>query len=196
MIYIILVLLCSVYIVADYASGINENLMIISLIAILTVNNVIGRENTIPWYFSADIHWFKNHTLYKPIIMGRKTFESIGKKPLSDRLNIVLSRNRLLCNNFNNIIITDSLTRALSVIKESKEVMIIGGSSIYNTFINQCSRMYLTYINLVYDYGDVWFPCYDKNQWNLVFDVYTTENHIYNTCYFNLNFKILERCLY
>lgn len=171
-------------------------MMMISLIAILTANHVIGRSSTIPWYFAIDMHWFKNHTLYKPIIMGRKTFESIGKVPLSDRLNIVLSKNRLLCNQYNNIVIVDNPDDALSVMKEStKEIMIIGGHSVYNIFINQCSRMYLTYINLIYDYGDVWFPFYDKSQWKPVFDV-CTENYVYNTRYFNLNFKILERHLY
>lgn len=166
--------------------------MIISLISILTKNYVIGRKNTIPWYFSIDMDWFKYHTLNKPVIMGRKTFESIGAKSLQGRFNIVLS-NQLLHDKFNNITIVNNPNYALSLVKESDEIMIIGGSSVYNVFISQCTRMYLTYIDFFYDYGDAWFPKYNPVEWKSVFNAQLLYNTYCNYRY-NLNFKILERC--
>ncbi|URJ32818.1 dihydrofolate reductase [Candidatus Blochmannia vicinus] len=165
--------------------------MIISLIAALTTNHVIGKRNVIPWYFPIDIKWFKHHTLYKPVIMGRKTFESIGKKPLLNRLNIVLSRNAI--NNRNDVFfVIDSPDYALSLIKDIyEEVMIIGGGTIYNVFLPYAQRLYLTYINSIIDIdGDSWFPDYDIKEWKSVFNsFYKVNDDIF--CY--LNFKILER---
>lgn len=167
--------------------------MMISLISILTMNHVIGRKNTIPWYFSIDINWFRYHTLNKPVIMGRKTFESLGKKSLTDRFNIVLS-NRLsrLNAKFDNIVIVNNPNQALSLVRESDEIMVIGGSSIYNTFFSQCTKMYLTYINVVYNYGDSWFPYYNQSEWRSVFDKRVLYN-VYREHYYSLSFKILKR---
>lgn len=168
--------------------------MIISLISILTANQVIGRKNSIPWYFSIDKLWFQYHTMGKPLIMGRKTFESIKKKPLLGRLNIVLSRtlksnNDLLVKNF---IIVNTMDQALSLIQESKEVMVIGGSTIYNVLLPKCNRMYLTYIDYIYKYGDIWFPEYNKDEWKLIFNVYKLYRVSLKIDY-HLYFKILER---
>lgn len=170
--------------------------MIISLISILTINNVIGRKNDIPWYFPVDMQWFKYHTLGKPIIMGRKTFESIAKKPLVGRLNIILSNqlhwyNRWTTNN--TVYIVDTPEKALYLVKESNEVMVIGGSMIYNIFLPKSTRMYLTYINCTYQYGDAWFPKYNQNEWKSIFDFCTLYN-VYKKNRYNLCFKILERC--
>lgn len=168
----------------------------ISLISILTINHVIGRENTIPWFFSCDRNWFRYHTLTKPVIMGRKTFESIGSKPLPYRLNIILSKT-LSSNNivFNNFIVIDNPEKVLLLFYKYKEIMIIGGSALYRIFLPICKRMYLTYINHNYDYGDNWFPWFSKKSWNLIFNLNkpcrTHQNVVYN-----LNFQILERCFF
>ncbi|ADV33532.1 dihydrofolate reductase [Candidatus Blochmanniella vafra str. BVAF] len=168
----------------------------ISLISILTINHVIGRKNIIPWYFSIDMNWFKYHTTNKPIIMGRKTFESIGKKSLSNRINIVLS-NRLSNNNneFNNVIFVDDPNKvlSLSLVNKSKEIMVIGGSALYKIFFPKCTRMYLTYINTVYNYGDKWFPSYKKGDWKVICDIYKTCKSSCNKTMYTLNFKIFDR---
>lgn len=166
--------------------------MIISLISILTMNRVIGRENLIPWYFSIDMYWFSYHTLDKPIIMGRKTFESI-KKPLSGRLNIVLSSQLLLNKEkCKDIFIVKTPEAALSLIQKSNEVMVIGGSAVYNIFLPKCTRMYLTYIDHIYNYGDTWFPDYNQYEWRSIFNTCKVYK-INNKLYYNLYFKILER---
>lgn len=166
--------------------------MIISLISILTINHVIGRENLIPWNFSIDKHWFKYHTSNKPIIMGRKTFESIGQ-PLLNRLNIVLSNQCLFKKQiFSNICIVHSPEQAISLVEESHEVMVIGGGKIYEIFIPKCTRMYLTYIDCIYDHGDSWFPKYTQDEWKSVFNIHKLCK-ISKKKYYNLYFKILER---
>ncbi|CAD83645.1 dihydrofolate reductase type I [Candidatus Blochmanniella floridana] len=167
--------------------------MIISLIAAFTINYVIGRKNIIPWYFSWDMMWFKYHTMYKPVIMGRKTFESMNSKPLPYRLNIVLSKHHILYNNkIHNIFIACNPIQALSVVQKNDEVMIIGGGLVYNAFMSQCTRMYLTKIDVVYNYGDSWFPSYNPNEWCVVYN--TNKKCVINTGYtYNLNFQILDR---
>lgn len=164
--------------------------MIISLIAALTTNHVIGIKNGMPWFFPIDMKWFQYHTLHKPIIMGRKTFDSIGKKPLKHRLNIILSR--FLLQSSNNICIVNSIEQALSIVKNSYEVMVIGGGEIYKVFFPQSKRLYLTYIHTDFHiYGDTWFPSYDIYEWKVLFSKFYNINR--ENCYYNLSFNILER---
>lgn len=166
--------------------------MIISLIAALTVTDrVIGMKGIIPWNLPIDMQWFKYHTLNKPIIMGRKTFESIGKKPLKNRLNVVLSR--FLLNHYNDVYIVNDVNQALSLVKDFYEVMIIGGEEIYSVFLPHSSRLYLTYVSTTtYIYGDTWFPIYDASEWKSLFKdrCYSVDDK--NDCY-NLIFNIFER---
>ncbi|URJ25207.1 dihydrofolate reductase [Candidatus Blochmannia ocreatus (nom. nud.)] len=164
--------------------------MIISLIVALTSEHIIGNNNKIPWNFPEDIKWFKYHTIYKPIIMGRKTFESLGKKPLLNRYNIVLS-NRLSRYNYHNVFIANNLYSALSVIKNKDEIMIIGGGAIYKIFFPYAQRLYLTYINSKISIeGDTWFPWYNRKEWVSILD-YSYKTNKYNC--FELNFQILKR---
>lgn len=165
--------------------------MIISLIAALTVNRVIGIKNCVPWSLPIDMKWFKYHTLNKPIIMGRKTFESIGKKPLQNRLNIVLSR--FLSNNYSDVHVVKNINQALSLVKYScEEIMIIGGEEVYNAFLPRSRRLYLTYIDIGFHiYGDAWFPYYDVSEWKYMFTRFYRVNN--KNGHFNVNFNILER---
>ncbi|WP_159714774.1 type 3 dihydrofolate reductase [Blochmannia endosymbiont of Camponotus nipponensis] len=164
--------------------------MIISLIAALTINRVIGKKNAIPWHLPVDIKWFKYHTICKPIIMGRKTFESIGRKPLLNRFNVVLSRN--LINNYNGVFVVENIDDALLLVQDAYEVMVIGGSAVYNAFLPCAQRLYLTYINNIIDIdGDVWFPGYNMREWRSIFDSFYEVNEDF--CHY-INFKILERC--
>ena len=97
----------------------------------------------------------------KPIIMGRKTFESIGK-PLPGRTNIVLSRDSDL--KIDGIICVTTFEQAISAVPEAEELMVIGGSSIYEMLLPRADRLYLTYVDGAFD-GDAWFPAFDMNQW-------------------------------
>src|SRR3990167_205188 len=105
-----------------------EHYMITSLIAAISKNNVIGKNNKLPWHLPADLKHFKNITMGKPIIMGRKTFESIGK-PLPGRQNIIITHNKNYratgCDVFS------SIDDALNAVKHQSEVMIIGGANLY-----------------------------------------------------------------
>jgi len=135
--------------------------MIISLIAAIAHNNVIGNTNTLPWKLPADLKRFRILTTGKPIVMGRKTFESIGK-PLPERRNVVISND--LHENIPGCTVVSSLQQALAVTKGAEEIMIIGGASIYAQFLPMAQRMYLTLIDEEFD-GDVYFPRWNPKEW-------------------------------
>jgi len=135
--------------------------MIISLIAAMDRNRLIGNNNQLPWHLPADFAHFKSVTMGKPIIMGRKTYESIGK-PLPGRINIVLSRNPDL--QIEGVICVSSFEDAVAAVHDADEVMVIGGSSIYEMLLPKANRMYLTYVDAEFE-GDAWFPDFDSAQW-------------------------------
>ena len=135
--------------------------MIISLIAAMDRNRLIGNNNQLPWHLPADFAHFKAATMGKPIVMGRKTFESIGK-PLPGRTNIVLSRNPESC--FEGAVCVSNFDEAMAVVPDAEEIMIIGGSTIYEMLMPRADRMYITYVDAEFD-GDAWFPAIDKSQW-------------------------------
>ena len=128
-------------------------------------NRVIGIDNSLPWKLPSDMKWFRQHTLGKPIIMGRKTYESFGGRTLPDRLNIIITRD----NNYQveGAVIAHSIDEALQAAGNVDEVMIIGGASFYEQMLPQANRMYLTFVNADIK-GDAWFPEYDATQWNEV----------------------------
>lgn len=132
--------------------------MIISMIAAMANNRVIGLDNKMPWHLPADLQFFKRVTLGKPIIMGRKTFLSIGR-PLPGRLNIVLSRDKGLT--IEGVTCVQTVEQALQLVKDEEEVMIIGGATIYQQFLSVANRLYLTFIDLEVK-GDTTFPDYNK----------------------------------
>jgi len=135
--------------------------MIISIIAAMDRNHLIGNNNQLPWHLPADFAHFKSVTMGKPIIMGRKTFESIGK-PLPGRINIVLSRDS--GTQYEGVECVTSFDDAVEAAADVDEVMIIGGSTIYQMLIPQADRMYLTYVDAEFE-GDAWFPDFDEDQW-------------------------------
>ncbi|MBT4884732.1 MAG: dihydrofolate reductase [Legionellales bacterium] len=138
--------------------------MQINLIAAMAKNRVIGVNGSLPWHLPQDLQNFKKLTLNKPVIMGRKTFASIGK-PLPHRRNIILTRNKHFqatgCDVFH------SRDEALTNLKDESEVMIIGGSSIYREFMPLATTIYLTVIDAVIE-GDTYFPELEHNSWQLV----------------------------
>ena len=135
------------------------------IIAALAKNNVIGKDGGIPWHSKEELQYFKNTTMGFPIIMGRKTFESIGK-PLKGRLNIVLSSNRELKYEYENVIVFTGLTEAYNYCEKEKydKVFIIGGGKIYQTAIETADVLQLTYMNLDVA-GDTYFPEIDLKRW-------------------------------
>lgn len=130
--------------------------MKISMIAAMAENRVIGLDNKMPWHLPADLMFFKRVTLGKPIIMGRKTFESIGR-PLPGRKNIVLSRDKNL--QLAGVSCVHTVEQALALVEDYDEVMVIGGATIYEQFLPKVQRLYLTFIDLK-TAGDTYFPDY------------------------------------
>ena len=124
-------------------------------------NRVIGKDNGMPWHLSDDLKNFKKITIGKTIIMGRLTYESIGR-PLPDRKNIVLSRSLI----DHDVIVLDNIDEALNISKE-EEIFIIGGQDIYTQTIKKAKKLYLTTIDGELD-GDKHFPDIDFSDWELI----------------------------
>src|SRR3989338_7976714 len=137
--------------------------MKLSLIAAVSSNRVIGNNNRLPWHLPADLKHFKNLTLGKPVIMGRKTFDSIGK-PLPDRKNIIISHNK----NFSAVgcDVFHSIDDALTAVKTEKEVMIIGGAHLFHQVLDQADCIYMTIVNVECE-GDTFFPALN-NTWRCI----------------------------
>jgi len=139
--------------------------MKISMIAAMTDERVIGIENRLPWKLPNDMKWFRQHTLGKPIIMGRKTFESFGARPLPDRTNIIITRDAVY--QAKDSIVVHSIEEALQAAGDVEEVMIIGGASFYEQMLPRADRLYLTFVHANIQ-GDAWFPQIDFSEWQQV----------------------------
>ncbi len=135
--------------------------MLISAIFAMSENRVIGKNNQLPWHLPADLTHFKTITMGKPILMGRKTYESIGK-PLPGRCNIVITREKgyhaLGC------IVVHSIEKALEAAHESNEIFIIGGALLYQAMLPLTQRLYMTLIHQPFE-GDTFFPELNKKEW-------------------------------
>ncbi|WP_257324059.1 type 3 dihydrofolate reductase [Pseudoalteromonas rhizosphaerae] len=152
--------------------------MKISMIAAMAKNRVIGQDNDMPWHLPADLQHFKAVTMNKPVIMGRKTFESIGR-PLPGRRNIVISRNTDYT--AVGVDVVTSPEAAISLLCESDEVMVIGGGNVYQQFLKSADTLYLTFIDLDVA-GDTQFPDYEQSaNWQVVEELYNQpdDNNIY-----------------
>ncbi|KAB0566805.1 dihydrofolate reductase [Pseudomonas palleroniana] len=145
----------------------------LSLIAALGENRVIGVDNSMPWHLPGDFKYFKATTLGKPIIMGRKTWESLGR-PLPGRLNIVVSRQTDLelegAQVFPSLDAAVERAEAWALEQGADELMLIGGAQLYAQGLEQADRLYLTRVALSPE-GDAWFPEFDLNRWKLVSNV-------------------------
>lgn len=136
--------------------------MTITLIAAMDRNRGIGIQNTLPWKISEDLKHFKEKTLNKPIIMGRKTFDSIGR-PLPKRHNIVITRNPAIVRH-PEVSYMLSADTAISYIRNHDDVFVIGGAQIYQEFLPIADRLILTEID--HDFKcDAFFPEFDRSQW-------------------------------
>lgn len=135
----------------------------ISMIWAMGKDNALGCKNRMPWYLPADFAYFKRVTMGKPVIMGRKTFESIGK-PLPGRENIIITRDKAY--KPEGCIVVYSIEEAIEYVKK-KDSFIIGGAEIYKEFLPLADLLYITEIDETFE-ADAYFPEIDYSQWKLI----------------------------
>jgi dihydrofolate reductase len=173
----------------------------ISLIAAVSKNFVLGQDGKIPWHLTKDFLYFKAKTLNKPIIMGRKTFESIGR-PLPRRKNIIITRQKdyqfidanddcYVCHH-----VDDALSAAFDYLMKTdakdKEIMIIGGSDMYHHFLPLADFIYLTEIDLEC-VGDTFFPALPRDHWHLISSI--PDSEIYMNHFIHFQYNLYQRHL-
>ncbi len=163
--------------------------MQLSMISAMADKRVIGNKNMLPWHLPADFAWFKKQTMGKTVVMGLNTFKSIGEKPLPNRKHIILHQNK----NYalpENCVLATSIEQALELIKkESGEVMICGGASIYQQFLPHATKLYLTFIHQAFE-GDTYFPEFNMAEWKQI----SREDHTPDEKNkYSYSFVVLER---
>jgi dihydrofolate reductase len=157
--------------------------MSLSLIVARASNGVIGKDNQLPWHLPADLKYFKAVTMGKPIVMGRKTFQSIGR-PLPGRQNIVVTRNPDF--DSNGITVVHSVEAAIAAANQVAEIMLIGGTELYKLSLPLVDRIYLTEIHQNFD-GDAHFPLLNS-QWQEI----SREDHV-SDAGLGYSFCVLEK---
>lgn len=153
----------------------------ISLIVAVSDNNAIGRKNELPWHLPADMKFFKRTTMGKPVVMGRKTYESLGR-PLPGRLNIVISGSPNL-HLPEGVLLYNNLDKAIERVQQEDvdEAFIIGGGKIFEIALPFIDRMYITRVHGNILDADVFFPAIDHTHWKLVWEEPhpADEHHLY-----------------
>lgn len=156
--------------------------MIVSLIVAASENNAIGKDNQLLWHLPNDLKFFKNTTWGMPVVMGRKTYESIAGDPLPGRFNIVVTRNTTWNPGRADVWVVSSIEEAIAKAKETdcKEVFVIGGGEIYRQSLSVAHKVYLTRVHTHID-GDTFFPELPSATWSLVnqVDFPADEKHAY-----------------
>jgi dihydrofolate reductase len=165
--------------------------MIISLIAAASNNNVIGKEGKLLWSLPNDMKYFKNTTWGMPVVMGRKTYESLAGEPLPGRFNFVITRNKDWDPHKDKVTVVGTLAAAVAAAKETdcKEVFVIGGGQIYAEAMGIADKIYMTRVDMVAE-GDTYFPAIDEKVWQMVShrDLPADEKHAYA-----YSFQVWER---
>ena len=162
--------------------------MIISFVVAAANNNVIGKDNQLVWSLPNDMKFFKNVTWGMPVVMGRKTFESLGK-PLPGRKNIILTRQGNW--QVEGTVGVKSIEDAIYLVKEMdvKEMMVIGGGEIFKMLFDKAKRIYLTRVDAEPE-GDAFFPAIDTNEWKLM----SKKDHEADAKHkYNYSFQVWER---
>ena len=136
----------------------------VSIIVAVAQNGVIGDKNALLWHIKEDMRFFRTTTSGHAVVMGRKTFESLGSKPLPKRTNIVITRQDI---DFDGTLTAHSLSEAIELAGDDSEIFIIGGAQIYAEALKCADRIYLTRVERDYE-GDTSFPDVDWSQWRLV----------------------------
>lgn len=135
----------------------------VSIIVAIAANGVIGDKNTLLWHIKEDMRFFRQKTTSHPVIMGRKTYDSLGR-PLPNRTNVVISRT---LNHIEGCTVVHSLEEAIALFPSEEEIFIIGGAQIYAQALDVADRMYITHIEHSYE-GDTSFPEWKRAQWRLI----------------------------
>lgn len=162
----------------------------LTAIAAMDRNGVIGANGGMPWHLPADLRWFKNQTRGKPILMGRKTRESIGRA-LPGRRNFVMTRRANPGFDDCEIVRSlDDVTDAMDSVRDGAELMVIGGAEIYAMTLPRTSRLLITRIDAAYD-GDTWFPQVVWPQWQLVDEKLEPAGETSPAC----RFQTFDRCV-
>ena len=138
----------------------------LTLVAALAQNGIIGRDNHLPWHLPADLRFFKQITMGKPLLMGRRTWESIGR-PLPGRLMIILTDDRSY--RAEGCTVVHSLAEALAAAGDAPEIMVIGGAVLFRQTLPLAQRIYLTQVEADVP-GDTWFPDWNPAKWELVWE--------------------------
>jgi len=138
--------------------------MRLSIIAAMSANRVIGSNNNLPWMLPADLKRFKNLTMGQPMIMGRKTFESIGQ-PLPGRTTVVITHQTDYAPT--GVLVAHSIDQALQMVARDDEVFVAGGAQIYQQMLHRADRLYLTSIHEEFE-GDTNFPEFEESDWQLI----------------------------
>ena len=164
--------------------------MIKSLVVAASTNNAIGKDNKLLWNLPNDLRFFKNVTWAMPVLMGRKSFDSLGNKPLTGRINIVLTSSKFL--KHKGIVVVDKIKNAEFFAKENdyKELMILGGGNVYAQTIDDADKIYITRVHHVFEDADTFFPVIDEKKWKLVSneDHFKDDKHAYD-----YSFQLWER---
>ena len=155
------------------------------MISALSRNRVIGHNDQLPWHLPNDLNYFKAKTREKDILMGRKTFESIGSKPLPNRHNIVLTRNELF--KAEGCTVVHSVQEGIDACK-GEELMVVGGSFIYKLFLPLARTLYLTIVDAEIE-GDTFFPEWSPQEWVKISSEFHPQDasHGYNYTFLTLN---------
>ncbi|HUO21093.1 MAG TPA: dihydrofolate reductase [Caulobacteraceae bacterium] len=168
-------------------------LPIVSLVFARALNGVIGKDNALPWRLKSDMALFKATTLFKPVIMGRKTWDSLPKKPLPGRLNVVLSRDGSF--EPSGAVVCETLDEALQIAREhaaddgAEEVCVIGGASLYAAAWPRARRLYITEVEAEVP-GDTVLPPFDESGWR---EVRREEHPAGPDDQYSFIFRVLER---
>lgn len=165
--------------------------MMISLIVAASTNNVIGKSNGMVWNLPNDTKYFKNTTWGMPVIMGRKTYESMSAEPLPGRFNFVITRNKEWEPQNPKVKVVTSLSEAIRAAAETdcREIFVAGGGQIYAEALPLANRIYLTRVHAILE-GDAWFPAFDEQEWEMISDAPfpADERHAYS-----YSFQIWQR---
>lgn len=167
-------------------SAIRPCVPVISLIAAVAANGVIGRDGGLPWRLPADLRRFKDLTMGKPILMGRKTWLSLGR-PLPGRRNIVLTRDAAF--RADGAVVAHAIDEALCAAESAEEIMVIGGAEVYRALLPPARRLYLTEVKARVE-GDARFPAWDRGAWREI----SREEHAADERHAHaFSFVVLER---
>lgn len=163
--------------------------MIISLIVAASENNAIGKNNQLLWHLPKDMKFFKNTTWAMAVAMGRKTFESMGSKPLPGRKNIVITRQPGWKAEGVSVVRSVDEAVALAAELDYKEIFIIGGGEIFMIAFDKAHKIFMTRVHTELE-GDIFFPVIEKKEWNLVSSIFNPadEKHPYT-----FTFEVWER---